>query len=66
MMIYHQVSFILLNQFQHFAYQHLHFLLEQGLIQIRSIIIINLFFSSPDDFKVVMMNLNDDTLTEMF
>jgi hypothetical protein len=57
MVIHYQVLFILLNPYQHFVCQILYFLLEQGEDKISCFLCI-LFFT---DFKVVVMNLNDDS-----
>ncbi len=60
MVIHYPVLFILLNQFQHFIYQILHYLLEQGKHQLHLVFIfyVSCFFR---DFKVVKINLNDDS-----
>jgi len=58
MVIHYQVLFISLNQYQHFIYQILFFLLEQGKDKHFFIFYIFFFFR---DFKVIMINLNDDT-----
>jgi len=60
MVIHYPVLFILLNQFQHFIYQILHYLLEQGKHQLNLVFNLYVLFFFRD-FKVVKINLNDDS-----